>query len=277
MKETTLARLALEYDAFLVDQFGVLLSGDGAYPYAPAALSRLAKNGKPVLLLSNSGKRADPNIARLLRLGFARDSFLTVLSSGEAAHAELAHRIGASLPRGARVLVLSRDGDLSGIEGLDLVVTGDAGAADLILLAGSEGDTRSLGSYRDQLADAAARGVPCLCSNPDMTMLTTAGTTFGAGRITDLYAELGGPVERLGKPFPLIYRVAARMLPDVAPHRVLCIGDSPEHDIAGGRAAGHATALVRSGIHAYVPPSDLIEHCKKIGALPDFILPAFQF
>ncbi|MEM7695866.1 MAG: TIGR01459 family HAD-type hydrolase, partial [Pseudomonadota bacterium] len=49
MTLTTVATLAARYDAFLVDQFGVLMSGDGPYPGAAAALNTLASTKKPVI------------------------------------------------------------------------------------------------------------------------------------------------------------------------------------------------------------------------------------
>lgn len=272
-----LEELTGRFDAFLVDQFGVLLGGDAAYPWAPAALARLAATGKPVVLLSNSGRRSAPNIARLRRLGFDRGSFQTVLSSGEAAHAELKRRIGVDIEPGTAVLVLSRENDMSGIDGLALHPTEDPETAELILLAGSCGDVQTLEEYEKLLADPAQRGALCICTNPDITMLTDRGPTFGAGRIAQLYEALGGPVERVGKPHPLIYRVAGTLMPGIAPCRILCIGDSPEHDVRGGQASGHATALVRTGIHADLSAEALADLCEREAAVPDFLLPKFDF
>ena len=55
MTPTTLPDLAAEYDAFLVDQFGVLLDGSAAYPWATTGLALLAATGNHVILLSTSG------------------------------------------------------------------------------------------------------------------------------------------------------------------------------------------------------------------------------
>lgn len=273
---TTLAELAPQFDAFLIDQFGVLLNGAGCYPYAPAALSELAAMGKEILLLSNSGKRAAPNEARLTRLGFARDSYKSVLSSGEAAYGEIAARIGGDIAEGAAVWVHSRDDDLSSIEGLALTQVEEAGHAELLILAGSRGDEFTLEQYREWLTPAAERGVPAYCTNPDLTMLTAMGQSFGAGTIAHLYEELGGRVDWVGKPFPLIYRVAHHLLGGIDPTRVLCIGDSPAHDIKGGQDAGFATALVRTGLYADLSEADLLDQCRA-SAMPDFIIPSFSF
>lgn len=272
-----LGALVGRFDGFLVDQFGVVLDGAGAYPHAAAALARLAASGKPVLFLSNSGKRSAQNEARLVGLGFARRDFLGVLSSGEAAHALLARRIGDEIAAGAAVWLHARDDDRSALAGLDLRLCASPSQAALIVLAGCQSEHLTLDDYARLLGPAAARHVPCLCTNPDLQMLTPPGLRFGAGRVAQLYADLGGPVEWVGKPYPLIYAEAARRLPGIAAARILCIGDSPAHDVAGGARAGHATALVRSGVHAGLADADLAALCKATGAVPDFILPRFDF
>lgn len=275
MTYSTLEELAPHYDAFLIDQFGVLLDGAGAYPDAPAHLSRLAAARKPIVLLSNSGKRSAANEARLTRLGFRRGDYLTVLSSGEAAHGLLARRIGTEIAPHSRVWLHGRDGDTSAVDGLDLILADAPDDADLIVLAGSRGDSLTLNAYRARLSMAAQRRVPMLCTNPDLEMLTSAGVCFGAGAIANAYHAMGGPVEWIGKPHPLIYAEAARLLPGIAPARILCIGDSPAHDIVGGKAAGHATALVHGGLHAGMDWAALMALCIAEQAMPDHVLMQF--
>jgi HAD superfamily hydrolase (TIGR01459 family) len=273
MQPVSLNDLIARYDAFLVDQFGVLLDGTGAYPGAAEALAHLARSGRRVILLSNSGKRSGPNAERLYRLGFAPDSFELVLSSGEAAHRWLA---GQGLAAGTRVWLHARDGDESAIEGLGLSLVERPEEAGLLMLAGSRADVFGLDEYEAWLRPAAARGVPMLCSNPDMSMLTPQGTKPGAGRIALLYEGLGGKVDWVGKPYPLIYRMARSLLERAPPDRILCIGDSPAHDIRGGADAGLRTALVRTGLHVDTPDDDLARLCREeAGVLPDHILPRF--
>ena len=79
-------------------------------------------------------------------------------------------------------------------------------------------------------------------------MLSPSGLLPAPGAIAALYESMGGQVTWIGKPYPEIYRHAARLIGN--PSRILCIGDSAEHDVAGGRAAGFSTLLVLQGVSA---------------------------
>ncbi|MDJ0684618.1 MAG: TIGR01459 family HAD-type hydrolase [Alphaproteobacteria bacterium] len=274
MRETTLNDLADQYDFFLLDQFGVLLDGSAAYPDAPQALAGLVSKGKQVVVLSNSGKRAGPNEARLVRMGFDRADFAAVVSSGETAYALLSAEIGRTIAPKAPVLVLARDSDRSCIEGLDVSETDDPDQAALVLISGSRGEEISLETYETLLMGPARRGVACYCTNPDMTMLTKSGPAFGAGRIAALYEKLGGAVTYVGKPYARIYELAMERLGGPDPSRVLCVGDSPEHDVRGAHAAGCPAALVRTGVHAGVPLQTVLTDAPS-SDLPDYVIPGF--
>jgi HAD superfamily hydrolase (TIGR01459 family) len=271
-----LTMLLDRHDIFLVDQFGVLHDGNSAYPGAVEALARLKQAGKSIVLLSNSGKRSGLNEDRLLGLGFRPGSWDIFLSSGEVAWRMFSGLAGqARIAPGTKCLLLARDNDRTAIEGLDIDLVDRGGEADLVLLSGSEGEHVTLDHYRGLLTPAARRDVPCICTNPDKIMLTSAGPRFGAGRIAELYEELGGQVTWIGKPFPEIYRAALSDLGNPEKSRVVGIGDSIEHDIAGAKAAGISAALVRSGILADMPPAGLDDLFRRHDAVPDYVLPGF--
>ena len=271
-----LGPLMERFDVFLVDQFGVLHDGQAPYPGAVKALSGLKAAGKKVALLSNSGKRSRPNESRLAKLGFPVGSWDLFLSSGEVAWRRFAgSREAGQNYDGSRCLLLSRDQDRSAIEHLDIQIAGGGEEADFVLIAGSEGDRISLEDYRALLAPAAARAAPAVCTNPDKIMLTAAGPCFGAGRIAELYEELGGKVTWIGKPFPEIYRAALADLGKPDPSRVVALGDSVEHDVAGAIGAGLAAALVRSGILAGMTEIELQGVFGRHGVTPDYLLDGF--
>ncbi|MEM7696125.1 MAG: TIGR01459 family HAD-type hydrolase, partial [Pseudomonadota bacterium] len=267
---TTVATLAARYDAFLVDQFGVLMSGDGPYPGAAAALNTLASTKKPVIILSNSGKRAEANGARLVANGFGRDDFLTVLSSGEVAHAHFRE----ALPPGARVFCLIKSGDTPPLDGLNITRTDAPETADILLIVSRDPKT-PLTAYGAPLKTLAARKISAFCVNPDRKMLTPDGMVEAAGHLAALYEAEGGHVTWFGKPHAAVYDGARKMLPGIAADATLCIGDSLDHDIVGGQRAGFKTALVRTGINAPLSDDDVVAAARALGAMPDHFLRAF--
>jgi HAD superfamily hydrolase (TIGR01459 family) len=260
--------IADRFDHFILDQYGVLHDGAVPYPRVLDCLLELKRMGKTSLILSNSGKRSAENEYRLEKLGFYGCPWDHFVSSGEVAWRQL-----ASGAISETCFLISRDNDRSAIEGLSINVTESPEDAGVILLTGSEGDRHDLSHYEAMLSKPAQRRVPCLCTNPDNIMLTRSGQKFGAGRIAELYASMGGPVTYVGKPYPAIYEAALAAMGNPDKSRVICIGDSVEHDIAGATSAGLNSALVRTGIHADASADELEQEFKHHKARPDFILP----
>ena len=276
MKHTTLEDLADQFDAFLIDQFGVLMDASGPYPFAIDAIKRLSEYNKPIILLSNSGKRTRENCERLERLGFELSSFTAVITSGEVAYWTIKNKIEDSVFIEPKIYLISRDADTSPINGLSCEIAKNTDEADYLIIAGSESDRKPLNYYKSLLEPLATRGIPAFCTNPDLIMLTPNGTSFGAGLIAKEYQKMGGSVEWFGKPYPSIYKFALNKLPKIEPTKVLCIGDSVEHDIRGGFNANCSSALVRTGIGATKKNKDLM-NSNNLSEIPDFIIPAFSF
>ena len=156
-----MAALAGLHDAVLLDQFGVLHDGARAFPGAVDCVTRLRAGGARIAIVSNSGKRAAPNRARLAALGFAPSLFDAVITSGEICRDLLAAEIAAGrLAQGGRIFVLARGADRSALEGLDLRATSDPTDADALLIAGAEPERCALEAYAALLAPLAARRAP---------------------------------------------------------------------------------------------------------------------
>lgn len=267
--------IADDYDLFLIDQFGVLHDGQAPYPDAIAVLEALKLKGKTVTLVSNSGRRSEANIERMEALGFPRNLYDHFVTSGEVAWHQLSEGIGAGVPR--RCLLLSRGGLTSAVEGLGLELVENGADADLILLAGSNGDSVPLEEYLEKLRPAAERKVPCLCTNPDKIMITAAGLRYGAGRIAEEYEALGGPVEWIGKPWPSIYRFALERSGGAEGKRIIGIGDSIEHDIAGAKGIGASSLLIKGGILIEADEQELPDLFAKYSATPNFLSQSFAW
>lgn len=256
-----LAEIADRFGGVAFDQFGVLHDGESATPGAAAALEELKARGLRLGVVTNSGKRADVNRARLAKMGFAPDLFDTVMSSGEAAWIEL-REMGAEAPR--RMLAIEAEtGDAAAwAEGLDLSLTDDPDAADAVLLMGMREDAGA------RLDRARARGLTVHCTNVDLKRPLGNRVIPAPGALALAYERAGGEVRWHGKPAPSIFHRAATAL-GLAPGRLAMVGDSLAHDVAGAQGAGWASIFVESGIHAAdLPAADLAALARRHGAGP---------
>ena len=254
MQIRRLSSIAREFDAMLIDQFGVIHDGGMLYPGTNTVLAELHGAGIPVVVMTNSGKRAAANRARLVKMGVPRGHFVDAVSSGEAAFQSL---------RVSRAFLVGKDGEDYGFDGISFV--DDPREAEVILILGSNAPETTLADYRGMFSGLT---LPAICCNPDKLMLTPQGLQPAPGAIAALYEEMGGKVTWIGKPYRSIYDRACQLIGN--PKRVLCIGDSAEHDVAGGRAASLLTMLVMTGVSAGLDPA-------KIVPAPDYWMETFEW
>ncbi len=254
MRIDNLREIAGEFDAMLIDQFGVIHDGQKLYPGTLRVLSELHGLGIPVVVMTNSGKRAAANRVRLVNMGVPREHFIDTMSSGEVAF--------RSLPA-KRAFLIGKDGEHYGFDGIEQVAR--PGDADILLIVGSNAPQTTLDDYRRMFTGLA---IPAICCNPDKLMLTPHGLLPAPGAIAALYEEMGGEVTWIGKPYPEIYQAAAKLMG--SPKRILCIGDSAEHDVAGGHNAGFATLLVLTGVSAGLDAA--VVHPR-----PDYVIGSFTW
>lgn len=271
-----MAELVEVADIFLLDQYGVLHDGERPYPGVVECLERLAAAGRKLAVLSNSGKPAEANRKRLERLGLPSRHFSAVITSGEVARHILQDSVDPWVAeQGTRCLLLTRGTERSLLEGLELEPVESAEAADFVLLAGCDlevGD--DMGDYQARLGPALAQNLPLLCVNPDRWRVDPKGLAFSSGSLAAWYEAAGGRVRWLGKPYPEIYAFARRLL---GPGRLLAVGDSLEHDIAGAAAAGLETALVRTGVNSAFGDRELDRLLARAEYRPDWLLQAFRW
>jgi len=259
---TSVDELIEHFDVFLLDQFGVLHNGTEAFPGSHEALQVLAESGKTCVIISNSGKRAEVNAARLEKFGFGKGSYHSVMTSGEVAWRHLRHALAAGdYAAGACVFTLANDGDNSLLSGLDFTSVNRVADAELVLLAGMGAQRQSLDEYLQMFEPVIERAIPCICTNPDKLALSPTGNRFSVGKIAEELEQRTSILDTLD---------------DVDRSRIICVGDSVEHDIAGAAAAGPATALVRTGILEALTDEEREAIYRQYDATPDYILPTFK-
>jgi len=272
----TLNELSALYDVFFIDQFGVLRDGEAAYAGAALALARLKAEGKTIVILSNSGRSGLYNAARLARLGFDGGSFDHFVTSGDVALALLeSGRLHIEKTKHTRSLTISSGDDRSLAEKLGFSSVTSADDADLIIISGSESERISLEAYRNLLHPAAKRGVPCLCTNPDLHKLVGDTLLPAAGAIAELYEGMGGVVTRIGKPNVEIYQHAHALCRNPEKARIVAIGDSLEHDILGAATFGIDSVLAHTGVQAHAMDAALPAQTEETHFAPNYLLRSF--
>ena len=247
----SIAPLAAETDAWLVDIWGVMHNGVRPFPEAGEACARFRENGGRVLLLSNSPRPASGVQTQLDQIGVRQDAYDTILSSGDATR-ELIRAYS-----GSGVYHLGPDRDLPIFAGIDVARVGAAAeeGARAIICTGLFDDTRETpADYMEMMKGFVALELPMICANPDIRVERGGQVIFCAGALAEAYAELGGDVSLAGKPFRPIYEMAFERLSelrgkDVARSRMLAIGDGVKTDIAGAIGVGIRAVYVASRVH----------------------------
>lgn len=256
--------IADRYDAIVFDQWGVLHDGGAPYPFAVQTITALHDADKQLAVLSNSGKSADSNRDRITAMGFPSTAFKAVMTSGEALRGDIA---SGQITERFFYPIVAKSGDAhSWATGLPVTFTDQVENADAILLMGlSDG-----GNHLDERAVLTrARGLNKLliCSNPDRKSPRHGGQFVESpGALAHEYADAGGQVKFYGKPHLPIFQALAAQLHGT---RILMVGDSPEHDIAGAKKVGWDSLFISGGLHAH--DTNYAQHFDGIG-LPDYAL-----
>lgn len=241
--------LLANYDLVLCDVWGVIHNGVESFPAACEALERGRRQGKTVILISNSPRPADAVVPQLNSLQVPAESYDGMVTSGDVTSAVIMQRPGQS------VFHLGPPRDLPIYQGLNVELV-DVATADYAVCSGLFDDTKETPEdYRALLEDMKARGLFMLCANPDVVVERGDELVYCAGALADLYQSMGGEVLYAGKPYAPIYELAlgrAKALRkcEVPLHRVLAIGDSVRTDLAGAAALGVDLLFLTGGIHA---------------------------
>ncbi len=249
-KISGLEELLGDYDAMLVDAWGVLHDGASPYPHAIHCLKQLKSAKTPVVLISNAARRVRQVRKELERVGITPDLFDGLVTSGELTWAALTAGIDLlSEPKTAFYLGPERSRSLC--EDLDFKWTSTLEEADFVLNTGAPIDkTTSTASLQSMLENMAQLDLPMVCANPDRVAVYHGTLSICAGSIALDYQSLGGDVIWFGKPDGRIFEQAIDELGEIESSRILMVGDGSETDIAGANAVGLDSLLIAGGIHS---------------------------
>ena len=245
---SSIGSIADSYDAWLCDIWGVLHNGERPFVEADHACRTFREHGGSVVLISNSPRPGDSVSQQLAQVGVSRESYDAIVTSGDTTRHVLAERSSDPL------FHLGPDRDKPLLDGLELRLV-DADGADFVLCSGLYDDlTETPEHYAELLSRLRARDLEMVCANPDIQVERGNRLIYCAGALADAYEKLGGRVIYTGKPHAPIYEMAIGQIAqvkgrEVAPDRILCIGDSLKTDITGAAEAGMDVVFVASALH----------------------------
>jgi len=262
-----LSAIAPQYDAALVDIWGVIHDGHTPYMAAVEACRKFRSERGPVVLISNSPRPSQAIPDQLRQIGVPTDFYDAIATSGDATRSELAQRA----PGPAFRLGPARDEPL--YDGLGLTFAPLQEAAFISCTGLFDDTTETSDDYVELLTEARARGLEMVCANPDLVVQRGDRLIYCGGALAQAYKQIGGDVTLGGKPHAPIYRLAmagvaaANGGSQVEPARVLAIGDGPDTDVAGAIAQGFAALFIAHGIHGADIVRDGELDADKLGAV----------
>jgi NagD protein len=223
---------------YLIDMDGVLVHGETAIPGAPDFIRRLHSEGHKFVILTNNSRYTPTDLQhRLNKVGFevGTDHLYTSAMA-------TATFVQSQKPNGS-AFILGGTGLYQALNEVGYSLTDYN--PDYVIL----GETDSY-SY-DKIIQAVqliAGGTPFIATNPDASGPTDRGLVPACGAVAALLEKATHFTPYfIGKPNPLIMRMALRFLDEHSSNAVM-VGDNMETDIRVGLESGLETVLVLSGV-----------------------------
>tara|TARA_Y100000590_G_scaffold159939_1_gene183416 strand:+ start:134 stop:952 length:819 start_codon:yes stop_codon:yes gene_type:complete len=231
--------IALNYDLFFIDIWGVLHNGILIFDNSVHVLEELENLNKEYVLLTNAPRPNSTVRDFLENLGLDKKISKKVYTSGQAALNYLSneykekrfYHIGP--PRDFDLFKLFEKNKMESPE-----------KAEYILCTGLfENFEKNLDYYKKILQQEIKKKM--ICTNPDLVVDRGDQREYCAGTIAKIFENIGGKVEYFGKPYPKVYQQST----NTKNKKILCIGDTLYTDIKGANLQNYHSLLISSGIH----------------------------
>jgi HAD superfamily hydrolase (TIGR01450 family) len=261
--------LAGNFDAFILDAFGVLNRGESAIPGAVARMSRLRAKGKRLIVLTNAASDTRAQcVAKYARMGFdfSEDE---VISSRDVAFLGLPY-----LPGGQPWAAISAEGDRFSDAPVPVASLLDAPgfherAGGFLFLSsarwGQAENARLIAALKEHPR-------PLIVANPDLVAPRDSGLTLEPGAYAQEISLATGIIPQFfGKPHGNAFDAALAPLADIDRSRIAMVGDTLHTDILGGAAAGLSTVLITD--HGLFKGRDVQSYIARSGIIPNWTIP----
>ncbi len=228
----------MDFNNYLIDMDGVLVSGNTLIPGADQFIERLRSKGKKFLLLTNNPMFTPVDLAhRLQRIGLniqKEEIFTSALAT--------ARFINSQKPNG-KAFVIGETGLMVALHDIGYIQTDID--PDFVVLS------ETLSYNIEQITKAVrlvASGAHFIATNPDNTGPTEHGIVPACGAMAALIEKATGrSAFFIGKPNPFMMRAALKHL-GVHSENTVMVGDRMDTDVVAGLQSGLGTILVLSGV-----------------------------
>ena len=277
-----------KYNVFILDQWGVMHDGIRGYDHAIDAVKHLIYKNKQLIIISNSSKRRISSINRLKDLGFDKNNFIEVMTSGEMIWQELkdfSYKYDFKTKNCFHIFDSSNEDGKDFRIGLEkFKFIDNIKDADFILACTPFQNTKPI-DYIPILKEALEMNLIMFCANPDFVTVEENNdkNIYCMGTIADLYDHMGGKVVILGKPSKEIYLKSCKQFDQINKSKTIAVGDSLDHDILGASNFGVDSVLITSGIHKDLFKNGIekglknIENDRKWNFKPTYVCKNFSF
>ena len=211
LEEIGLSSIVDQFDLFFIDIWGVVHNGIKLYPDAINVLEKLNDKNKDYVLLTNAPRPNSTVINFLKKMEF--------------------YHIGP--PRDFDLFFSFKENKVKNINDSEFLLC--TGLFDEYI--------EDLNYYKNLLKNK--KELEMICTNPDLIVDRGNKREYCAGTIAKIFEDEGGKVEYFGKPYPLVYKLSAK----IKNKKILCIGDNLNTDIKGANLQNFSSLFISSGIH----------------------------
>ena len=258
-----LSHIIDKYKNFILDIYGVVHNGVAPFKYTLEFLRYLQKENKNVVLLTNSPRPRKAVAQKLTYMNINDNMYQAIITSGDITKARINYY--QKQDKNMAYLLGSNYHQPYFKSINDLYLVDDVSDADFMIIASPFDDINF--NYKKLLAAAHGKNLPAICANPDLTVIIGNQEQICAGNIANLYTQIGGKVEYIGKPYQQSYQWAKDSFAkynDYWPKNTIAFGDSLHTDITGAVNSNLDSALVLTGVQNFnIESSNLFDHIKQ--------------
>lgn len=269
----SLLEIADEFDALLLDGFGVLNIGLEPITEMPTIINTLVQQGKPAFVLTNAASFPSmQNAKRYPNWGYSIPPE-NVTSSRDALEDQIANH-PISKANKTWGVISSPDYNMHTIPANNTYLSEDnIDLVDGFLFLGTlNWDDEK---QKKLIASLKNNPRPVLIANPDVCApLETHFTKEPGLYAAEISDHTDATLEFFGKPFQRCYEISAEKIAKgigfKPASRILMVGDTLHTDILGGNTFGMKTALMAD--YGFLREKDPMQYITESGITPDFII-----